>query len=282
MARSVLGSFVSGTRQMLAIQLIISVSAVGLAGWTLGVTNDLIRERNRLNQRVIQLEETLVTNNIVVPSTVTVVDPPRPQQTTYPPSVTLPEQPPAPPEAPPERTPSEGQQPAPETPAPQPTPQPETPPAAEPPRFDPGVIIDLFRPPPALRTIVLHVRSEADRATAQSIATELTRAGNGVQVTVVVMPPRDPRQSGYAYFDGRQSRAAAAFMQQFHDAARRREVAPWSAQLRGVALPAQGEYTAERLDVVLPPLPTAPTGQRVDPRRFQEPPPVVQQGPIIR
>jgi hypothetical protein len=42
---------------------------------------------------------------------------------------------------------------------------------------------------------------------------------------------------------------------QFHDVARRNQLTPWSSQLRGVALPAEGEYTADRLDLVLPPLP---------------------------
>jgi hypothetical protein len=45
----------------------------------------------------------------------------------------------------------------------------------------------------------------------------------------------------------------------FHETARRLEIAQWSAQLRGTALPAQGEFTADRLDIILPPLPPQPT-----------------------
>ena len=78
------------------------------------------------------------------------------------------------------------------------------------------------------------------------------------------MPPRDPREAGYAYFDGRQSAAAAALVGQFNDAARQRQIAPWSAQLRGTALPSQGEYSADRVDLLLPALPAPPA-----------PPPVV-------
>ena len=59
-------------------------------------------------------------------------------------------------------------------------------------------------------------------------------------------------------FEPRKIAAAADVVQQLQDAARRAEIAPWSVQLRGVALPASGEYTADRLDVVLPPLAQAP------------------------
>jgi hypothetical protein len=102
-----------------------------------------------------------------------------------------------------------------------------------------------------------------------------------LRVVIDVMQPRDQRESGYAYFDGRQSRAAAALVQQFHDVARQQEIAVWSAQLRGTALPAQGEYTADRLDLVLPPLPQRPNLQleRIDPsllRRQVQPQPAPQ------
>jgi len=265
MARSLLGAFVGGTRQMLAVQLFVSLGAVGLAGWTLSVTNELIRERDRLQERVIELEETLAENDIVVPSTTAVVEA-EPAPTTdgpYPPS------------APPEPTTTD--QGASTTieeerrPTDNPTPvEPTNPPVTTPERsFDPGRILsELLRPAPTMRTVVIHARSDSDAAMAQRFGAELARSNN-VGVTVLTMPPRDPRESGYAYFDGRQSRAAAELVGQFNEIARRSGVAAWSAQMRGVALPAQGEYTAERLDIVLPPLP-APTPERTFDRRFIE------------
>lgn len=264
MARSLLGSFVGGTRQMLSVQLFVSIGAVALAGWTLGITNDLIRDRDRLRERVIQLEESLTARGITVPATPAVVDQtPPPADSPYPPSVTLPE--PAPVdvrnEAPEAADPSKPTEPAPSAPA--------TEGRAEPHPFNPGQILgELFAPPPPMRTIVLHVRAEEDAAVAQSIARTLSQSGQ-VRVAVDIMAPRDPRSSGYSYFDGRQSRDAASLVAQFNDIARGFEIAPWSAQLRGVALPAQGEYGADRLDIVLPPLPAreAPTEpQRIDPR----------------
>ncbi len=117
MARSLLGSFVSGTRQVLFVQLFVSVGAVSLAGWTLAVTNDLIRERASLNDRVIQLEEELAKNNIVPPS-VRVTEATPDTQDAYPPPT---------PEAPVEpAAPADGAQPVDETgrpvePAPPPT-----------------------------------------------------------------------------------------------------------------------------------------------------------------
>ncbi len=246
MARSLLASFVGGTRQMLTLQLLVSIGTVGLAGWTLAITNDVIRERDRLRERVIQLEESLAGSGIIVPAIPALVDSAAPPaESAYPPSVALPE--PAP-EAPIDQAPAA----KPETPAPAATPQAERAP------FDPAqVISDLFAPPPPLRTIVLHVRAAADAAVAQTIARALGEARQ-VRVAVDVMAPRDPRQSGYAYFDGRQSRDAAAVVAQFNDIARGADVAPWSAQLRGIALPANGEYGPDRLDIVLPPLPAAP------------------------
>ena len=134
------------------------------------------------------------------------------------------------------------------------------------------VIGELFAPPPPMRLVVLHVRAQNDAIIARAIAADLIKAGN-VRAIIDVMPPGDPRQSGYAYFDGRQSRPAAALVTQFHDTARAHQVAEWSAQLRGIALPAQGEYTADRLDIVLPSLPAAPAPepQRIDPRAARPP-----------
>jgi hypothetical protein len=270
MAGSLLQSFVSGTRQMLTAQLIVSVGAVSLAGWTLGVTNELIRERDRLRDRVIQLEQTMGGSGIVVPETPTFVDEVAavPADTDYPEAVDVTEV---------EEDGAETADPAQRDPVPgaaEPTPgQSADAPAATEPRAeqpDIGAILgSLFAPPPPLQTVVLHVRSEADRDEAIRVARELM-AGGQVRVLVNVMPPRDPRQSGYAYYDGRQSRAAAAMVSRFHDISRQHQVAPWSAQLRGIALPSQGDYTAERLDLVLPPLPEANLQlQRIDPRALQ-------------
>ena len=239
MARSLLGSFVSGTRQMLTAQLFVSIGAVALAGWTLGVTNDLIRERDRLHDRVIQLEESLAGRGITVPATPAVVDVAAPPvESAYPPSVPLPE---------PAADPVESKPNEPESAA--------VPTSARPRPFNPSqVLSDLFAPPPPIRTIVLHVRSDVDAAIAGHIAGAL-REARQLRVVVDVMAPRDPRPSGYAYFDGRQSRDAATLAAQFNDIARGIDAAPWSAQLRGIALPANGEYSADRLDIVLPPLP---------------------------
>lgn len=240
MARSLLGSFVTGARQLLAVQLFVSIGAVALAGWTLGITNDLIRERNRLRDRVIQLEETLASRGITVPATPAIVDVAAPPgESAYPPSAALTE-------------PSlVGLVPGAETQHP----------------FNPGQVLgDLFAPPPPLRIVVLHVRAEADADIAGHIARALGQdrpQGRQVRIVVNVMAPRDPRPSGYAYFDGRQSPGAAALAAQFNDIARGINAAPWSAQLRGVALPANAEFSADRLDILLPPLPTQ--DERIDP-----------------
>ena len=263
MAKSLLGSFVTGTRAMLAAQLIISVGAVGLAGWTLGVTNELIRERDRLQERVIQLEENIASRGDVPPPSTAVVEPRTPQATDYPGSIEGASAPEAVDEqgagATPDASGEPGESRADRTEEP----------IADP---EPGndlsrVLGSLFAPAPPLRTVVLHVRSETDSSYATRIARELM-AGGEVRVLIDVMPPRDPRQSGYAYFDGRQSRPAAEMVTRFHDIARNYQIAAWSAQLRGIALPAQGEYTADRLDLVLPPLPAADP-QRIDPRQLQ-------------
>lgn len=252
MARSVLGSFVSGTRQVLFVQLFISVGAVGVAGWTLAVTNDLIAQRGTLNERVIQLEEELARNNIVPPSRMTEAAPPPTAEGAYPPSTPMPEPTPVDDAV----KPADGVTPPAGTPATRGEVQAQRPEIAENRQFNPATI---FAPAPPLRTIVLHVRAEDDSTLARRIAREL--ASNEVDVAIDVMEPRDPRQSGYAYFDGRQSRAAALAVQQFNEAARRLEIAPWAVQLRGIALPAQGEYTPDRLDIVLPPLPRGDPAQ---------------------
>lgn len=275
MANSVLSSFVSGTRQVLTIQLIVSVCAVGLAGWTLGVTNELIRERDRLRERVIQLEQTMGGSGIVVPNTPTVVETtPPPAETAYPGEIGDAPDTASTPEAV-DQAAADGETPT-EAPTREPSPEP---PAATGQRDLGSLLASLFSPPPPLRTLVLHVRSQNDAPAAQRVAEAMQRSD--LRVVIDVMTPRDPRESGYAYFDGRQSRAAAALVTQFHDIARQQEIAAWSAQLRGTALPAQGEYTVDRLDLVLPPLPQRPSFelQRVDPsllRRQVQPQPAPQ------
>lgn len=239
MARPVLSQFVNGARQLLAVQLITAVLAVALAGWTLGVTSGLIRERERLRERVAQLEEALVTNDVVVPSAATVVATPNQSpRDAYPPSVQQAAR----------RATSEAS------------------------GFNPAQIItDLFTPAPAMALIIVHVRGEAEARIAAPIVDAL-RQGGDVEIVVNQMTARDPRPAGYAYYDGRQSGAAAGWMQRFHDSARGNEVAPWSAQLRGVALPAQGEYAADRMDIVLPALSPAQV-LRLDPAQANAPPP---------
>ncbi len=242
MARSAIGAFVSGARGLLTTQLFISVAAVGLAGWTLGITNQLIRERDLLQERVIQLEAAMAERGIVVPSTQTVVRAPTPDiATLYPGEVGV--------TALSAQTADGAAAPEPRTDAQRDLRQ---------------MIGGLFAPAPPLRVVVLHVRDAADAESARAIAAELSSAG-AVHVVIDVMPEREGRQSGYSYFDGRQNRAAADFVTNFHDIARTAGLAPWSAQLRGMALPAQGEYTADRLDLVLPPLPPAPATSAIAP-----------------
>jgi hypothetical protein len=226
MARSLLERLVSGTRQILMLQLVVSVVAIALAGWTLGVTSELIRERDRLREREIQLQETIGASGMVVPEPpAAVVDTPtyEPASSTYPGEIG----PPAP-ASDQDEVSADGNL---------------------------GRLFgSLFAPAPPMRLVVLHARSEADGAIAEAVAQEL-RAQNNVEVVIDVLQPRDPRASGYTYFDGRQGRAAAALVTQFHDLAREQQIAPWTAQLRGSALPAQGEYGADRVDLVLPALP---------------------------
>lgn len=240
MARSVIGALVSGTRGMLSAQLFVSIVGIALAGWTLTITNEVIRERDRLRERVVQLESSMAERGVVVPPTPAVVNTPVAPSSVYPSAVG-----------------DALNAPAADSTVPITTAPPNAAPAPAASARDLGeVITDLFAPPPPMRVIVLHVRDQADAAAAQRIGEELSRDSD-LSAVVVVMAPRDPRHSGYAYFDGRQNRATAELVAQFHDVARRAGIAPWSAQLRGVALPSQGEYTADRLDIVLPPLPQA-------------------------
>jgi hypothetical protein len=243
-ANSPLYAFISGARAMLAAQLVVCVGAVALAGWTLGVTNQLIRERDRLQERVIQLEETIAGRGDIPPAPTAVVEPViSPSAEAYPGSFCNAVSPAAPVGAVAEIAP------APTRVATQQT---------APPQRDLGrIVTNLFGPTPPLRTVVLHVRAQADLQQASRIARALQDAGE-LRVLIDVMPAGDPRQSGYAYFDGRQSRPAADVVARFHEAARAMQIAQWSAQLRGTALPAQGEYGADRLDIVLPPLPAPP------------------------
>lgn len=236
MARPLLRDFILGARQVVALQLVIAVIAVALSGWTLAVTADLMRERERLRTRVAQLEEALVTHDIVVPSTVTVTEAivaPR-ARLAYPPS------------------------------APEAGPPAETADAEAQSSFNPGQIIgDLIAPAPPARVVVLHARGEASARIAEPLARAL-ESESGVRVIVAAMGQNDRRAPSYAYYTGRQSGAASALVQRFTDIARRESVAPWSAQLRGTALPAQGEYAPDRIDIVLPMLSPAQI-ERLDP-----------------
>lgn len=245
MKRSAIGAFVTGVRGMLSAQLFASIAAIALAGWTLTVTNEVIRERDRLRERIIQLETAMAERGVVVPPTTPVVTARTGDETPYPGAIgsasnatrdseIIVE---ASVEAPAQQTRGS--------------------------RLDFGQVLDLFAPAPEMRLVVLHVRSANDAAYAQQIGEELRRDAN-VAVVVDVIGSGEARQSGYAYFDGRQNRATADLVAQFHEISRRAGIAPWSAQLRGVALPAQGEYTPDRLDITLPPLPPPPA-----------PPPVV-------
>jgi hypothetical protein len=219
-AQSLLRTLVSGTRQMLAAQLFISVLAIALAGWTLAITSEVIKERDRLRDRVVQLEGELGARGVVAPPSA-VVAASASAAALYPPEIGL--------EA-----------------------------SVSPERFSPQQILgDLFAPAPPLRTIVLHVRSETDAAVLAPLAEEM-RAGSALNVVVHRTAPRDPRQPAYVYYDGRQSRAAAALVALFNDAARRAEIPQWSAQLRGQALPAEGEFRTDRVDIILPALPAPP------------------------
>ncbi|MEZ5955785.1 MAG: hypothetical protein R3C27_01035 [Hyphomonadaceae bacterium] len=241
MAKSLLSTFVTSTRALLVAQLIACVGAVALAGWTLGVTNQVLRERNRLQERVIQLEEAMAASGVIPPPPTAVVAPAS-QGEAYPGSIANARAPSATAEDTSDSIVA----------------------AADTSEQNFGSVISgLFGPAPPLRTVVLHVRAGADTSAAEKIARELQ--SNEVRALINVMPASDQRQSGYAYFDGRQSRAAAEIVARFHDIAREQQVAQWSAQLRGTALPARDEYAADRLDIILPPLPPPPPQPVPDP-----------------
>lgn len=233
--RSLLSALVAGTRSMLAVQLVLAVLSVALAGWTLGVTSNVMRERDRLRERVIQLEQTMADRGIVTPPPAAVVAEARTSEALYP-DLAADAAPIGGAEA--LRSEKEGIS------------------TAATREFN-RLIGDLFAPAPALQTLVLHVRSAADTDEAAALGSVLQR-GSGLRVLINVMGPADQRASGYSYYDGRQNSAAAAIVTRFHDAAREAQIAVWAAQLRGLALPAQRGFTAERLDIVLPPLPPPP------------------------
>lgn len=306
MARSLLGSFVSGTRQMLAVQLFVSVGAVALAGYTVGVTNNVIRERDELREHVRQLETQLADLGVTPPAFD--ATPPAPEgPPVYPGEAEeevvvtegepQPEPEPEPAPTPPPaaetetieetpRAPSPSQlQPEPQQPVPQPEPPREAPPPERPSTQQPNLdaaaqlLLELLTPPPALSNVVIHVQ-RPDYDEAQRVAAAL--AGSNLRVSIAIMGPEDQTATGYAYYHGRQSRPAADVARRIQDAARSAQIAPWAVQLRGTALPAQGDYTADRLDVVLPALPqTPPTILRVNPNAINRaviaPPVSVQQ-----
>ncbi|MGD9980258.1 MAG: hypothetical protein AB7H66_16230 [Hyphomonadaceae bacterium] len=237
MANSVIQAFVSGTRALLSAQLVVAVGAVAVAGWTLGVTNQLIRERDRLQERVIQLEETIAARGEIPPPPAAVVQVQAARgDIVYPGSIANAFAPAIPSTA-------------------DAAPIVAAPPVQSDRNFG-SIVTSLFGPAPPLRTVVLHVRAQQDADEAARIASALQR--DGVRVLIAVAPQGDQRPPGYAYFDGRQSRTAADAVSRFHEAARELQLAQWSAQVRGTALPAQGEYTADRLDIMLPALPAPP------------------------
>lgn len=225
MARSMLRDLVNGTRQLLLTQAFVSVLAVALAGWTLAVTSALIRERDRLRDRVVQLESDMGARGIVVPAAPAVISTARPGRPSYPDAANAVLR--------------------------------QTGIAPSAPALEPGAIVsDLFGSAPAMRVLVVHVHSEREAVLAQQLAGDL--GGEDLEVVVNVISSRDPLQPGYFYYEGRQSRASAALVARFNDAARRAAIPQWSSQPRALALPAQGAFTADRLDLVLPPLPPPP------------------------
>lgn len=259
-----LRSLVNGTRQLLTVQLFVAILAVALAGWTLAVTSNVIRERNRLRDRVIQLEQTMASNGMVVPATPVQVDQPVAvgDSNAYPGEVGL--------GANGELSGANAVEVRIETTT---APAPRAPtPAQNAGANISSVLTGLFAPPPPLHVVVLHVRSQAEANAASLIATDFIRTTH-VRVIIDVTTTRDPRDAGYAYFDGRQSAAAATLVGQFNDAARQHDLAPWSAQLRGTALPAQGEYRSDRVDLLLPALPPPPPPPVVAPEPAPATPP---------
>jgi hypothetical protein len=177
MARSLLQGFVTGTRALLAAQLIVCVGAVALAGWTLGVTSEVMRERNRLQERVIQLEETMAARGDSPPPPAAVVAPVANAQSdiAYPGSI-----------ADAVEVSNTAQQ-ASARVAASDTSQ----------RSISNVITSLFGPAPPLRTVVLHVRTTSDVQTAQAVAADLQQSG--AHLLINIMPEGDqqrPRGGG--------------------------------------------------------------------------------------
>ncbi len=139
MAKSLLNGFVSSTRALLIAQLIACVGVVALAGWTLGVTDQVLRERNRLQERVIQLEEAMASSGVIPPTPAAVVSTVNRGDTVYPGSI-------------------DGAR-------------------ATPGEQNIGsVITNLFGPAPPIEIVVLHVRAEADVDVAMRVAAVLVAA----------------------------------------------------------------------------------------------------------
>lgn len=218
MRTSLLSAFVTGARTLLSLQLLGSVMMLAIAAWTLAVTGDVMRERDGLRERVIQLEGEMGARGIVVPDATNVVTADQ-RAATYPPTI-------------------------------------DSVSERDEPNGISALIEGVLAPPPPLRVIVLHVRGEAEAASARELALKL-QGGDDVSIAVHMGETQAGRPPGYVYYDGRQGRAASDFVARMHDAARDAGIAAWSAQLRGEALPARGEYSAERLDIVLPALPPA-------------------------
>ncbi len=210
--KPLLQALIGGLRRVLALQVLLSIFAFALAAWTLAVTTGVMRDRDRLNDRVIQLEGELASRNIVAPPPQPIVN----AAPAYPPEIATA--------------------------------------AAGGTGFNaPEALTDLFAPPPPLARVVLHTRAESDAEIARDLVRQL--ATQSLDISVHVLPAGADRTSGYYYFDGRQNAPAAQIVARFNDAARGRELAQWSAQLRGTAMPARGEFGADRLDIVLPQLP---------------------------
>jgi hypothetical protein len=150
--------------------------------------------------------------------------------------------------------------------------------------FDPSAIISALLPPPKLHLVVLHVHSDAERAIAERVVREM--GDSGLQVTIDVLPRTDTHPPAYAYFDARQSRPAQEIAQRIQLAARRAEISAWTASLSGFSLPASAEYTVDRVDFVLPPLPSAapPSHVHITPgmlEHMEHLPPAAPAAPVL-